>query len=46
MFELKTRIHNTKQGIIFVIEYYNVIKGLWLELDQYHNLIGGLRILW
>ena len=38
MYELKTRIHNTKQGILSVTEYYNVIKSLWLELDQYQNL--------
>ena len=38
MFELKTRIHNTKQGILFIIEYYTVIKGFWLELYQYQSL--------
>ncbi|RVW55090.1 hypothetical protein CK203_067093 [Vitis vinifera] len=38
MYELKIRIHNTKQGILFVTEYYNVIRSLWLELDQYQNL--------
>ena len=38
MYELKTRIQNTKQGILSITEYYNVIKSRWLELDQYQNL--------
>ena len=38
MFELKTRIHSTKQSILSITEYCNVIKSLWLGLDQYQNL--------
>lgn len=36
--KIKTKIHFTKQRILFVIEYYNVMKGLWFELDYYQNL--------
>ena len=38
IFDLKTKIHNTKQGTLSVTEYYNIVIGLWLELDQYQNL--------
>ena len=34
----KTRIHSTKQSILSITEYCNVIRSLWLGLDQYQNL--------
>ena len=37
IYELKTKIHDVKQGTISIIEYYSVIKGLWLELDHYQS---------
>ena len=37
IYEIKTKITTTKQGILYVIEYYNIMKGLWLELDYYQN---------
>lgn len=33
VFEIKTRVHSTKQGTMTVIEYYNALNTLWLELD-------------
>ncbi|TXG53836.1 hypothetical protein EZV62_019092 [Acer yangbiense] len=38
LYELKTKISSTKQGSLSVIEYYNLLKSLWLELDHYQNL--------
>ena len=37
IYELKTKIHDVKQGTLSIIEYYNVINGLWLELDHYQS---------
>ena len=28
IYEIKTKIRTTKQGILYVIEYYNIMKGL------------------
>ena len=36
IYEIKTKI-TTKQGTLSITEYYNVMKGLWLELDYYQN---------
>ncbi|XP_039145764.1 uncharacterized protein LOC120283005 [Dioscorea cayenensis subsp. rotundata] len=38
LYEIKTKITNTKQGTLSVTEYYNLMNGLWLELDNYQNL--------
>lgn len=38
VFEIKTKIHSTKQDTMSVTEYYNIMNGLWLELDYYQNL--------
>lgn len=38
-YEIKTKITNTKQGILIVMEHYNLMNGLWLGLDHYQNLI-------
>ena len=37
IYEIKTKITTTKQGTLSITEYYNVMKGLWLELDYYKN---------
>ena len=34
---IKTKILATKQGTFLVIKYYNIMEGLWLELDYYQN---------
>lgn len=36
--EIKAKIHSTKQDASSRIEYYNVMKDLWFELDHYQNL--------
>lgn len=33
IFVVKTKINGTKQGHAIVSEYYNLMRGLWLELD-------------
>ena len=38
IFEVKTKINGTKQGHATVTEYYNLMRGLWLELDQYQAI--------
>ena len=38
IFEVKTKISSTKQGRSTITEYYNKMKGLWLELDYYHAI--------
>ena len=35
--EIKTKISSIEQGTLFIIEYYNILKTLWLELDYYQN---------
>ena len=37
IYEIKTKITTTKQGTLSTTEYYNVMKGRWLELDYYQN---------
>lgn len=37
IYELKTKMNTTKQGTLSITEYYNTLKGLWLELDCYQN---------
>ena len=34
---IKTKISSIEQGTLFIIEYYNILKNLWLELDYYQN---------
>lgn len=38
VFEIKTKIHSTKQGTLSMTDYYNTLTALWLELDYYHNI--------
>lgn len=38
IYKIKTKIHSTKQGTLSVIEYYNIMKGLWLGFDYYQNV--------
>ena len=33
IFDVKTKINGAKQGHATVTEYYNLMRGLWLELD-------------
>lgn len=37
IYEVKIKLSTTKQGNLSVIEYYNLMKGFWLELDYYHD---------
>ena len=36
IFELKSKIHDIKQGDQVVIKYYNILKGFWQELDLFY----------
>jgi len=38
IFEIKSKIGGTKQGQLTVTEYYNRVRGLWLELDHYQDI--------
>lgn len=38
IYEIKTKIHSTKQGTLFLIECYNIMEGLLLGLDYYQNV--------
>lgn len=38
IFDVKTKINVTKQDQLFVTEYCNLMRGLWLELDQYQAI--------
>ena len=38
IFEVKTKISRTRQGTSTIIEYYNKMKGMWLELDHYQDI--------
>jgi len=37
-YELESQIFGATQSPLFVAEYYGMLKGLWIELDQYQNL--------
>ncbi|CAI8598047.1 unnamed protein product [Vicia faba] len=37
-YDLKRKIFNTKQGSLSVNDYFGVLNGFWIELDQHHNL--------
>lgn len=43
IYEVKIKLSTTKQGNLSVIEYYNLMKGFWLELDYYQDLVCGKR---
>ena len=38
IYEIKMKLHSTKQGASSIVEYYNKMKGIWLELDHYQNI--------
>jgi len=38
IFEVKSKISTTNQGQLIVTEYYNRMKGLWLELKYYQAI--------
>ena len=37
IYKIKTKLSMTKQGTMMVIDYYNTMKGFWLELDYYQD---------
>jgi len=37
-YELESKIFSAKQDTLFVAEYCGILKGLWIELEQYQNL--------
>jgi len=37
-YEIENKIFNTNQGSLSVTNYYGVLNGLWIKLDQYQNL--------
>lgn len=39
IYEIKTKITVTKQGSLSIIEYLNMMKRLWLELDYYATMM-------
>ncbi|KAL5552266.1 hypothetical protein UlMin_002442 [Ulmus minor] len=38
VYEVKTKIRDTKQGDMTVTKFYNRLQSLWQELDQYYDL--------
>ena len=38
IFELRTTIHNTKQGDLSTTAYYNTMAVIWQELNLYQHL--------
>jgi hypothetical protein len=37
IYEIKMKLSVTKQCTMMVIEYYNTIRGFWLELNYYQD---------
>ncbi|RDY13935.1 hypothetical protein CR513_01057, partial [Mucuna pruriens] len=37
-YDIESKIFNFRQGTFLVIEYYETLNGLWIELDQYQGL--------
>ncbi|RDX63014.1 hypothetical protein CR513_58598, partial [Mucuna pruriens] len=37
-YDIESKIFNSRQGTLSVIEYYGTLNGLWIELDQYQGL--------
>ncbi|KAG6741741.1 hypothetical protein POTOM_055019 [Populus tomentosa] len=37
IYKIETKLSMTKQGAMMVIDYYNTMKGFWLELDYYQD---------
>jgi len=38
IYEIKMKLHSTKQGASLITKYYNKMNGFWLELDHYQNI--------
>ena len=38
IFEIRNKIHGTKQGELTITEYYSELSGLWQEIDYYQDL--------
>ncbi|RDX71963.1 hypothetical protein CR513_48619, partial [Mucuna pruriens] len=37
-YDIESKIFNTKQETLSIIEYYGTLNGLWIKLDQYQGL--------
>ncbi|KAL2327646.1 hypothetical protein Fmac_021073 [Flemingia macrophylla] len=37
-YDIESRVFSTKQGSLSVSEYYGILNGLWIELDQYQTI--------
>ncbi|RDX84136.1 hypothetical protein CR513_34864, partial [Mucuna pruriens] len=37
-YDIESKIFNSRQGTLSLIEYYGTLNGLWIELDQYQGL--------
>ena len=38
IYEIKMKLHSTKQGASSITKYYNKMNGFWLELNHYLNI--------
>ena len=38
IFEIRNKIHGTKQGELTITDYYSELSGLWQEIDYYQDL--------
>ncbi|RDY05100.1 hypothetical protein CR513_11095, partial [Mucuna pruriens] len=36
-YDIESKIFNSRQGTLSIIEYYGTLNGLWIELDQYQG---------
>ncbi|RDX92224.1 hypothetical protein CR513_25676, partial [Mucuna pruriens] len=37
-YNIESKIFNSRQGTVSIIEYYDTLNGLWIKLDQYQGL--------
>ena len=44
-FELKLAISTTKQDMISVIEYFNILVKLWHEMDMFILSVGNVQLI-
>ncbi|RDY10217.1 hypothetical protein CR513_05302, partial [Mucuna pruriens] len=42
-YNIESKIFNTRQGTLSIIEYYGALNGLWIELDQIFKFLHGLN---
>nr|KYP41954.1 Copia protein [Cajanus cajan] len=36
-YNIQSKIFNTKQGALSILEYHGILNGLWIKLDQYQS---------